>query len=208
MIPGVRSDRVVEISSLCWLSVADSRFTLSSARVISALCSSSPPTKVFRLPISERAAFSLPPNASLSWRVMFWIWATPPPLSSSESAPKTSSISGAMVESASGITAPSRSAPAGDCTSGGASSTNFSPRMLDCRSRAIAFAGSLTSPLIRSVTSALRPSAASSTCSTLPTATSLTLTPDCGTRSSTFGKLALTVNGWSPSEAPPGSGRS
>ena len=40
---------------------------------------------------------------------------------------------------------------------------------------------------------------------TLPTATSLTLTADCGTRSSTSANSMVTVYGWSPRSAPPGS---
>src|ERR1700746_1739487 len=42
---------------------------------------------------------------------------------------------------------------------------------------------------------------------TRPTATSLTRTADCGTRSTTLANCAVTVYGWLPRLAPPGSGR-
>ncbi len=115
----------------------------------------------------------------------------PPPLSSNDSAPNTSSTSGLRLVRSTGITAPSASRPvspdavASGAVAGVASSTYFSPSRLDWRSRATASAGSTTSPLTATVTSAVHPSAARPMFSTRPTGTSLTLTPACGTRSST-----------------------
>ena len=86
------------------------------------------------------------------------------------------------------------------------SSTNFSPSRLDCFSSAWALAGSAMSPLTVIATSADRVSGVRVILSTRPTATSLTLTLDCGTRSSTSVNSAVTWYGWSPTSAPPGSG--
>jgi hypothetical protein len=67
---------------------------------------------------------------------------------------------------------------------GGSSSTNFSPSRLVVRTRASASGGSATSPLTRTVTSAVQ-SGPTRMSLTVPTGTSATFTSDCGTRSMT-----------------------
>ncbi len=87
-------------------------------------------------------ASSRPPNALLSSSEIVFSWPTPPPLSSSASAPKTSSISGLRPEFSRPMTSPSPSLPVG---SGGLlRETNFSPSRLVCRISARALSGRST----------------------------------------------------------------
>ncbi len=58
------------------------------------------------------------------------------------------------------------------------------------------------------VTTAVQPPGASAIRVTRPTGTSLTSTEACGTRLRTSLKSAVTVYGWLPRAAPPGSGMS
>ncbi len=83
---------------------------------------------------------SRPPMALLSSVAMVLIWLMPPPLSSSDSAPKTSSTSGLRLVRAIGMAAPSARGPAAAWVAaaarvlagGGESWMYFSPRRLDC----------------------------------------------------------------------------
>jgi len=172
-------------SSRCPLSVPASRLSPSMARVMSPLLVSKVDTKVVTLSRAARTLASLPSRAALSSREIFCSCSTPPPLSSMDSAPSTSSTSVLRLVRLTGMNAPSDSFPVASAGGGAESSTYFSPSRLDWRSLAPAFAGSLTSPLTSRVTSAVQPSRARLISSTRPTATSLTFTPDCGTRSST-----------------------
>ena len=70
-------------------------------------------------------------------------WATPPPLSSRESAPSTSSTSGLRPVRSSGMTSPLPSRPLLAPLVGGDSETNFSPSRLVCRILATALSGQL-----------------------------------------------------------------
>src|SRR5882762_4243343 len=102
-----------------------------------------------------------------------------------------------------GVVLTSRRLPVG--LDGGCSScTYFSPSREVCCSSARAFAGSATLPFTLSLTRAYQ--SCSLIDSTLPTATSFTFTDDWGTRSSTFRNSTVTVYGWLPRLAPPGSG--
>ena len=69
-------------------------------------CWSSVPTKTLRLSIRPRIWPSLPDSAELSSREIVWTFSTPPPLSSSESAPRTSSTCAPTSVRSSGMTAP------------------------------------------------------------------------------------------------------
>ncbi|BBG04662.1 hypothetical protein PSA01_26650 [Pseudonocardia saturnea] len=60
------------------------------------------------------------------------------------------------------------------------------------RTRAVAFAGSRTSPFTWTVTTAFQRSGSTETDSTAPTGTSPTRTIDCGTRSTTSGNSMRT----------------
>ncbi len=170
--------------SFFWASrLALSRSSPSSARTISDLWSSSPPMNVSSWSITLLMSPSRPCITWVSSRLMVRSWATPPPLSSSDSALKTSSTSGLRPERASGITSLSPRRPVGAASVGASRDTNFSPSRLVWRSSATALSGSFTLSSRRSRTRAVQPSSQMS--STAPTVTSLTLTADCGTRSST-----------------------
>ncbi|CAM5713051.1 hypothetical protein SGLAM104S_00228 [Streptomyces glaucescens] len=204
--PGERSVRTVATSSSRVARVAESRLTASRASVMSPRWSSRSVTRVLTRFSTERTSPSRPPSASLSSRVMVLSWLTPPPLSSRDSAPNTSSTSVLRLVRETGMTSPSASLPVPVSRAGATSWMYFSPSRLDCSSRAVASAGSRTAPLISMVTRADQPS--SSMPVTRPTATSLTFTAACGTRLRTSRSSAVTVYGWSPRSAPPGSGRS
>ena len=81
----------------------------------------------------------------------------PPPLSSIDNAPSTSSTSVLRLVRDSGMVAPSASRSDAAPVAGAVSSTYFSPSRLDCFSRADALAGSRTEPLTRMVTRAVQP---------------------------------------------------
>lgn len=189
--PGERPVRTVPTSSLRWARVEESRLTASSASVMSPRWSSRSVTRVLTLRSMERTSGSRPPSAAFSSRVMVRSWLTPPPLSSRDSAPNTSSTSVLRLVRDSGMTLPSESRPFPP-PGGAASCTYFSPRRLDCPRRAVASAGSRTSPLIRMVTRAVQ-SSPSSMRLIRPTATSLTRTAECGTRLRTSSSSAVTV---------------
>ncbi len=131
-----------------------------------------------------------------SWLIVL-IWATPPPLSRNDSAPRTSSTSGLRPVWSSGMLSPSESWPdasaAATTRSPPAGSTNamyFSPSRLVWRTSAITLPGSSTSLRIRIVTLACQPTR--STSSTCPTGTSSTITGVRGTTLSTSVKSAVT----------------
>lgn len=146
--------------------------------------------KVFSSLSSDLTRLSRPSRALLSSTVIVLSWATPPPLSSADSADSTSSISGLRPLRDSGMRSPSLSRPTGALPVGAESATYFSPSMLVCRSSATALAGSFTESATRSRTRACQPS--SSTFSTAPTVTLLTFTADCGTRSRTSRNSTVT----------------
>lgn len=142
---------------------------------------------------TSRICASLPVNALFSSREIFLIWARPPPLSSIDRAPNTSSTSALRLVRATGMLAPPASDAPPALPFGAASCTYFSPRRLVCSSLASALAGSFTSPLTSMVTVAVHPFFGSVISVTRPTATSLTRTAACGTRSSTVSNSAVTV---------------
>ena len=166
---------------------------------------SSVPTKVFSWVSTLRMAGSLPVSALFSSWVMICSWATPPPLSSSESADRTSSTSTLLVVRDSGISSPLSSLPRGFSSPvGGESETNFSPSRLVWRIVARALSG--RSRLFGSLTRTLATYPSSQTFSTVPTVTSSTLTDDFGTRSRTSENSTVTVYAGPLILAPPGNG--
>ena len=114
-------------------------------------------------------------------------WATPPPLSSSDSALSTSSTSGLRPVRASGMLSPSPRRPSGAVDGGAESWTYFSPSSEVCLSSATALSGRSTFLGSRSVTRAVQPF--SSIFSTEPTVTWSTLTDDCGHEVEHVGEL-------------------
>ena len=141
-------------------------------------------------PSRSLTRFSRPSSALFSSTVIVLSCATPPPFSSAERAESTSSISGLRPVRDNGMRAPSVSRPLAPMPTGGERATYFSPSMLVCRSSATALPGNFTSSAMRRRTRACQPT--SSTFSTAPTVTLLTFTADCGTRSRTSLKSAVT----------------
>ncbi|EYT83296.1 hypothetical protein CF54_08255 [Streptomyces sp. Tu 6176] len=189
--PGERPVRTVCTSVLRWARVAASRLTLSRASVMSSRCWSRSVTRVLTRWSIERTWGSRPPRAVFSSWVMVLSWLTPPPLSSRDSAPKTSSTSVLRPVRETGMTLPSVRCVVLVSLAGATSWTYFSPSRLDCSRRAPASEGSRTSPLIFMVTRAFQPSRLMAV--TRPTATSSTLTAACGTRLRTSSSSAVTV---------------
>jgi hypothetical protein len=144
---------------------------------------------------TDRICDSLPFSAALSWVSIVCSWAMPPPFSSMDSAPSTSSTVALPVVRASGIIASLASRPWAMPAGGALSSMYHSPSRLDWRSAASALAGRCTSPLMTIVTVAVQLCAGRLMLDTRPTATSLTRTADCGTRSTTLLNCAVTVYG-------------
>ncbi|CAM5717321.1 hypothetical protein SALBM217S_08606 [Streptomyces griseoloalbus] len=136
-------------------------------------------TRVFTRRNMQRTSGSRPPRAALSSRVMVFNWLTPPPLSSRDSAPNTSSTSVVRLVRDSGMTLPSDSLPPSLLPRGATSWMYFSPSRLDCSRRAVASAGKVMSPLISMVTRADQ-SSPSSMPVTRPTATSLPVPRSAG----------------------------
>src|SRR5438270_224981 len=135
---------------------------------------------------------------------MSLICESPPLFSNSDSAPSTSSTSGAEVVRAIGIIDPSWSRVPPAPVVGAISDTYFSPSNEVCWTAAAELAGSLTEPLTSTTTfahhwvdplSGLRQSC-NETLVTLPIETSSTLTADCGTRSRTLANWMVTEYGW------------
>ncbi len=94
-------------------------------------------TRVPSLLSRSRTAGWFPARAWLSWLLMVFNCWTPPPFSSSDRAPKTSSTSGERLVLASGMVPWSASEPvAGWVVGGSDSSMYFSPSRLDCSSEA------------------------------------------------------------------------
>ncbi len=125
------------------------------AETISSLCLSICFMNTSSWSSTERTLPSRPESALLSSVEIVLSWATPPPLSSRDSAPSTSSTCGLRPLRASGITSPSWSRPVPAPDGGGPSETNFSPSRLVCRMCATALSGSFTLPFSRTVTSAV-----------------------------------------------------
>ena len=120
------------------------------ARTIWSLLVSSWPMNTSSWDSTDRTSPSRPPSALFSSVEMVLSWATPPPLSSRDSAPRTSSTSGFRPLCASGMVSPSPRRPLEAPLAGAASETNFSPSRLVCRIVASALSGSFT--LLRSWT--------------------------------------------------------
>ena len=93
----------------------------------------------------------------LSSLAIVFSWATPPPLSTRLSAPKTSSTSGLRPVCSSGMSSPSPSARPRALVRRRFRDTNFSPRRLVCRISATAFSGRSVVLRSSSVTSAVVP---------------------------------------------------
>ena len=202
-MPGGSVARTLLIVAVFASSVPDSVASASSALVIESLCASSCPVTTCRFSRKARMLPSLPLANLFSSTVMSLSWAMPPPLSSKDRAPSTCSAStptDVLV-----IFAPLASCPVPPLA-GATRATYFSPSRLVCRMLAVALAGSLTSPFTSHTTSAYRPLSSTVILVTRPTATLFTLTLDCGTRSSTSVNTAVTLYGWLPRLAPPGSG--
>ena len=149
------SSRAWVMAGFCLFSAIASRLRLSMARTIWSLFVSSWPMNVSSWASTERTLPSRPASAELSSAEIVFSCATPPPLSSSERAPSTSSTSGLRPLRSSGIRSPSDSRPSPvPPPGGGARETNFSPSRLVCRMVASASSGSLTLRRISTVTSA------------------------------------------------------
>ena len=191
--PGPRLSMTFAIRARWSTRVRLSRSRESIARTMSAFCRSSVPTNWSRFCSRDRSWASLPVVAALSSRAIVWTFSTPPPLSSSDSAPSTSSTCAPTSVRSAGITAPAARRPCGGSVGEGISSTNFSPRRLVWRRRAVALAGRTTAPLTSTTTWAVQPSGASETSRTTPTGTSLTRTLLFGTRSTTLVNCAVTM---------------
>src|SRR4051812_3937363 len=199
---GRKVSSACRMSCFCSSSVPASRLMLSSAVVICAFWRSSVPRKVCRDPprlmrFRSARCRSGVPTALLSSLAITWIWVSPPWLSSSDSAPSTCSASAADLVSSKEICAPSWSRWGDASAAAGAmSATYFSPNREVCWISACEFAGSFTSPFTLIFTLAHHCLVAvpetlqsvSEMAVTLPSATSLTLTADCGTRSRTSAK--------------------
>ncbi len=134
--PGLRPVRTVPTSCLRVARVAASRLTPSSALVMSPLFASRFVTRVSTRFSTERICGSCPASALFSSVVMVLSWLTPPPLRSMDRAPKTSSTSGFRLVRENGMRPALASVPRAVPSGGGASWMYFSPRRLDCSSRA------------------------------------------------------------------------
>ena len=99
------------IAGFCLFSEIASRLRLSMARTIWSLLVSSWPMNTSSWVSTDRTLPSRPPSALFSSVEMVFSWATPPPLSSRDSAPRTSSTSGLRPLRASGIVSPSPRRP-------------------------------------------------------------------------------------------------
>ncbi len=136
--------------------MADSAFSPSSALMMSRRCELRLPISVLIWPSSARICGSLPASAALSWVVITCSWLSPPPLSSRDSAPKTSSTVALVVVRGSGMTEPLDRRPCGGMPGGADSPTYCSPSRLACCTWAIALPGRWTLPLMSMVTRAVQ----------------------------------------------------
>ena len=143
---------------------------------MSSRCSLSPPMSVFACSRRLLVLPSRPSNAAPSSSTMGCNWPTPPPLSSSDNAPRTCSISVAWRVRSSGIRSPSASFAESGPDGGADSWMNFSPSRLVCSTAAIALAGRSTDESRMIPTSAVHPSGPTDTSSTRPTGTPSTFT--------------------------------
>ena len=131
----------------------------------------------------------------------------PPPLSTNDSAPSTSSTSGLRPVAESGMLSPSESRPVGWAPAGSSSATYFSPRRLVCRISATVFAGRSRSLRTCMVIFACQPTR--SIWETCPTGTSSTITAVRGTTlSASVNSAVIVIASPDFTALPPGSGRS
>ncbi len=159
--------------------------------MMSFFCLLSAPTIVSRLVSSSRAWSWRPLSILFISTLIVLSWPMPPPLSSIESAPSTSSTSGLRLVRESGMKAPLASSVDDAVPAGGSiRAMYFSPSRLVCRTSISTLAGTLTSLRTRKVTRACQPTRSTSV--TRPTTVSLAITSVRGTTLRASEKSAVT----------------